>query len=1013
VIYEYGNASDAGHMPCIWPNTVNTIVRTATRSRLALKPRSTTFACSSFSASRLFGSRDTNHPEQRLDVLHTWSRSFSAQTASNSSPEGDLTAQAASLSDCQLSRAAAQAVRLSFTESDWESAFYLLKSMHSASHPQSYDNKQSRSKLFPPSFVPITFGRPINYRLSAHALVHALLRVDMPRKAADVTHWMMKHGVRVRSLTLEATIKAQLPQFSDASRRHQVSMPDPARINDGTRVLRLRSKMVSHLSTRFAISLLLQARRSRQQRTQKIWDWLIHTCLLQGEVIVGTLLFTILVKDFALKRQLASQLLAQQQRTAAAQDSPPHDPVVVQEMESEYRSYGEVFPHKKLLQSLASAVDDILSRDPPPDSHLVSGALQALANLAWLLDHRKISFPEIAPLIRAMYRCPRLENEVWIYDADNKAIRMGIHAYCHSVLKGLINDLPRNPMSRHRSSDVGRSTPHLPSLDLDAYNSLLHYALRHRLSPALANRVLTHMMEERHKPLQPDIATFNILIRSGTLLKKNGLSEKVLEALRRCKENQQHAIRVVPRMEWQEEEQAGVESASEPPIIPFSHSPYSQSLHQLYREEVSLHDALVTLTRPLLADSHTLTTYITHLTSTNRAHVIPDILFHLLPELFIIDHPSYSMRAPEERLRMRVRGRERSLRRAVLYGPWIFCALLNALRKAGQTGLAERVWLLAKEAERASWLPQFWSESPSDAAGGPDVDMHRVATDDDVIGKAGKQGATGPWCLPVHAYTTMLQCYASESFKGLSLRRRFRAFVQIRDSPDWTPRIERRQIRGWAKWFLLQKEHNKKSQERGTRTYMSKHMGIELVRAMRQASMDVYESLLEIQRRSQEVRLHRKHLYIPRPDARFFNAALSLYTRQPSVYARSRRATPSRWQRRSRLAERAYAMEGRVSQYWHPWLREIVVDLVEAGFEVPVGVRWTAVGRGIQGISGARGRATLERTPFAFPKMKGQGRFRPHALKTLKERGMPRVEERKHRWPSRRGRYRPAVIIVH
>ena len=53
---------------------------------------------------------------------------------------------------------------------------------------------------------------------------------------------------------------------------------------------------------------------------------------------------------------------------------------------------------------------------------------------------------------------------------------------------------------------------------------------------------------------------------------------------------------------------------------------------------------------------------------------------------------------------MRKKSRQERLHRAASLGPDFFVAVLNALCKAGKTGLTERVWLLAKQAERISWV---------------------------------------------------------------------------------------------------------------------------------------------------------------------------------------------------------------------------------------------------------------------------------------------------------------------
>jgi hypothetical protein len=472
------------------------------------------------------------------------------------------------------------------------------------------------------------------------------------------------------------------------------------------------------------------------------------------------------------------------------------------------------------------------------------------------------------------------------------------------------------------------------------------------------------------------------------------LSERVLEGLRLRKENSGHVIGVAPAHaeveEWKEMEMSIARASMSP--FPHTTSRFSQTLHRLHHESANVPTSLTTRTHPpLFADGYTLTTYITHLTSTGNPHIIPSLLFYLLPELSIIDHPSYGSLTPAERKQLRVDNREMSLRRAVGYGPWGFCVLLNALRKAGKTGLAERVWLLAKEAERASWIPKFWT-------GVGTVENGEFVKRADVEEwKDGKQPKPGPWCLPVQAYTTMIQCYTAEALRG----HRACKFALAGDECHWQPRSGQNPVRGWAGWFLKEKERDNWQTIDRRRLTVIRRMGKRLVRDMRKAARAVYESLLHVQQHSHSG--DRPQVRLPYPDARFFNAALSIYMRQPNTYTRGARTTHAHWRRKSRLAEQSYAKAGLVSRYWHPWLQEVVMGLVQAGWEVPVGLHWLFVGRGIQWMLPAGGgRKVLHRRPYAFPR--GKGKVRPHALPTVKERGLPRAVEGGQHLPCRKRR---------
>ncbi|EGO01457.1 hypothetical protein SERLA73DRAFT_176730 [Serpula lacrymans var. lacrymans S7.3] len=465
------------------------------------------------------------------------------------------------------------------------------------------------------------------------------------------------------------------------------------------------------------------------------------------------------------------------------------------------------------------------------------------------------------------------------------------------------------------------------------------------------------MMHLRDPPLQPDITTYNIIIRSGTILRRNDISDQALDALRQLKQNAQHAINVQPSPPISLFTAPGCSDEPASPSVSVERWPSPHQQSPMQRLDIPRPNSAV------LADAHTLTSYILHLTSTGQPHIVADVLFNVLPELSIIDHPSWGSATEEERKEMRRQSRKQRLLRAVSLGPHFFTAVLNALGKAGKTGLAERVWLLAKEAERVSWVPQLL----------PDVK---------------------PWCLPVHAYTIMLQRYGAEAHQALRIRRAklddtARPELANGEQTEWAPRLNAK-VRGWAQFITTRRRVNPASRRRRAMTLSSN-----LFRTMFSAAKDVYGELLNLEQKGFE------SVQIPRPDARFFNAALSLYGRQPGKNARSSVCSRAHWRQKLRVANSWYARLGMRPRRWNPFLARVVEEMVKAGYPIPAGFRHLFVGHQPLGFMQFANRPQLNKQPFAFPRMRSPP-FRPHALATLKTRGLPIKRTNRYTWKKRR-----------
>jgi len=235
-----------------------------------------------------------------------------------------------------------------------------------------------------------------------------------------------------------------------------------------------------------------------------------------------------------------------------------------------------------------------------------------------------------------------------------------------------------------------------------------------------------------------------------------------------------------------------------------------------------------------------------------------------------------------------------------------------------------------------------------------------------------------------------MQCYEARARKGLNLRRQRDKFWSGCD-PSWEPK-SKRQIRGWAS-FVLARHQVARQSRRHEQT-----MGIILLRSMISGARAVYDSLMTISKHHAF-----KNVQIPIPDARFFNATLNLFSRQPDMYARGARSTRSHWRRRLQQANMHYVQQGKVSKHWTPFLQEVAEAMVDAGYSVPPALRHLLVGRWTPGTLQLNDRQELERRPFAFPIIRPNA-FRAHAIPTYKTRGLP-----VRRWPLSRTRTSKSV----
>lgn len=816
-------------------------------------------------------------------------------------------------------------------------------------------------------FIPLQFGATVSPRLTAHSLVHALVRVGLMMKARSLVHNLMQSGMKIQPRTLDAVVHGLLSQgTAPSSWLDHFRDPRISKIFTSSKVLTLQPRLTADQSTRYAVQLILRSRYHRQKYSSDVFASMVRYFLKRGELLFASLFVCMMVKDYQLRKAMAARLRGQIQSTDTDESDEPSDQ---QKSDLKIHLQDVLWQRgvldKKAILTVVEAIQESLCKDPQQGADELSFhiSLQALANIAMLLDERRIPFPEVSTIIRALYSCPRTKTKVWIV-RRGRPVHVQAYKYFHDVLMRLAEDLPSSRFPRRLITPATMPEAVLPPLSLNSYNSLLHYALRHRLDPVLANKIIQHMHSRPH-PLAPDIVTFNILIRSGTLLREGGISLDALESLRQNVRNADHGIMITLET-WAQQQSITLEQSPgeaqerdtevqevdgrvQKNVVdhaaPFLRDPLPHlAAASTTIEPISAdRDAPQLRPDPLTADVYTLTSYIAYLTSSGSPQVVVDVLFHVLPELSTIDHPSWGAVTAADASKIRklhIKSRKRGLHRAVALGPRFFIAVLNTLVKMGKTGLAERVWILAKQAERASWTTR------------------------NVSG----------WLLPVHAYTIMLQCYAAEAKKGLSMNQADLENHGREDlQQDWNP--EKRYVHGWAKFILSQSSIPSETPRYSAAAWM----GMQLYNSMQDGAEAVFQGLMLLQHEHGN-----SGLSLPVPDARFFNAALDLFHHeQTSVHPNQ-----SIWKRRLKKAHLQYSRLGVLSSKWHPMLQTIAQEMVKAGFSVPIGLRPMFIGRWSPGTQFHGKRQELDIRPFAFPPRVRHG-FRPHRLATVKQRGLP------------------------
>ena len=533
----------------------------------------------------------------------------------------------------------------------------------------------------------------IQTKLAAHIFAHALLRRGRAMEASRFVELCMERNIRIRYRTFQTTFNLLCPRVDHLV--DTIGPPSRATVPPSvgpTSRPTSQCQAASKMYTTAALSLLRSARQGRHGRASWMYDRIIDACLRQGEVLTAALLFVALVRDWMLRKAIKESLHNPLSHPSTAEQC--HD----LDWQEAHRLGMDLFPELTFPQPRAGMLHRIISatgldESPnvvkryiwpvrPPDSEALS-ALYVLIGLLKSGELQRTSVEALWPLLRPMASLPR-EKHRSTEDYER----------CHHTLLSLCEESPEKARKE--------------MLDLQSYNVLLRYALRHRRSPELALAVLRRLCEHH----DPNAMTWNILLREATLMQANIVVRALISHL---------AARYPGTVDL------FVNSSTSPNVeVPPAMSPWSNILSLLLSRP------------PPYPDEATCLALMSFAIATNRPHVVCSYVLFQLPDL--------AKSAWDPRLH-----KQSTLKRARHYSSYFWSVALNAACKAGKWELAKGIWRLAVRVDT-------WRQRPEVINGveTQDKDGLRMVWGNDRKGIKARHRPV----LTVEAYTAMLQLYS-------------------------------------------------------------------------------------------------------------------------------------------------------------------------------------------------------------------------------------------------------------
>lgn len=532
----------------------------------------------------------------------------------------------------------------------------------------------------------------IQTKLAAHIFAHALLRRGHAVEASRFVELCMERNIRIHYRTFQTTFNILCPRVDHLV--DTIGPPSRATVSPSVGLTpRPTSKRQdpSKMYTTAALSLLRSARQGRQGRASWMYDRVIDACLLQGEVLTAALLFVALVRDWMLRKAIKESL----------RNPPSHPSAPEQHRDLDWQEARRLgmdwcpeltFPrpragmlHRIISSTALDESPNVVRRYKwpvrPPDSEALS-ALYALIELLKSGDLQRTSVEALWPLLRLMAALPREKHR----SAED-------YERCHNTLLSLCEGSPERAQKER--------------FDLQSYNVLLRYALRHRRSPELATAVLRRLYDHH----DPNTMTWNILLREATLMQANMVVCALISHL---------AARFPGTIDL------FVNSSTSPNVeLPLAMSSWSTLLSLLLSRP------------PPYPDEATYLALMSFAIATTRPHLVCSYILFQFPDL--------TKSTWDPRLH-----KQSTLKCARRYSPYFWSVALNAACKAGEWELAKGIWRLAVRVDT-------WKQRPEVTNGveKQDGDGLRMVWGSD---RKGVKARHRP-LLTIEAYTAMLQLY--------------------------------------------------------------------------------------------------------------------------------------------------------------------------------------------------------------------------------------------------------------
>ncbi|KAF8334863.1 uncharacterized protein EI90DRAFT_3120619 [Cantharellus anzutake] len=582
--------------------------------------------------------------------------------------------------------------------------------------------------------------------------------------------------------------------------------------------------------TQRAITLLHKFRYYRWRRSRFMYDRVFNACLLQGEILTATLLFAVLVKDYQVRsvlRTAGAKVEAYAPDDTDAQNLAPHTPnspdpskdtgvksgwdwseeglcrisqddrsrivsgqalkhiagIPMQDVVNHGLHYSELpvpFPTSKMLGRIVSALSLPDLRDSrksfdPGGGVSVLDSQAALGILALLLEERALPCGHLAPLLGVLQHvsgraCGNGPFRITTIQSDHEdevtfnfsryhrayrvelGLRKGRRKADVSGMENILDNLIFWPLRfdpvAHTSGSFSLSrwtpSPSDPSMlqPLDEYslNTLLNYALRHRSTPdpSLAIKVIDQM---RRRGYKLGHVTTAILIRGLAKLRPSAELEALLSfvhSMGRCvddvKTTESHTHSSI-------DSSINMGVPGDDVSKPGSRERLNSNLEICapLPDPTNFFDTstLISSIDTYITKRNVLLSIIHHQSSSNAPRSFALAILRRVRD--VLNRPAQTP-ADQTFLKM------------LTSGPELYLALLNLLVKVGRPRDAKWLFSQALSAQKRSW--------------------EEGRTQFSALMKGECNSSTTliswePWCLPVHAYTIMLQCYAAESRRGI------------------------------------------------------------------------------------------------------------------------------------------------------------------------------------------------------------------------------------------------------